>query len=588
MCSECARSFVAVMAPKAKAKAKAKALAKARSVEVKNERRSKRQDACRALNTLSQEVCLGGPPLCLRNPVGSVVEPMVRLLERRALTEAQFCQLRNAVELFQANGGVFTVPLQDPNEVLPASVPKHRVLQSSFELKSKAFMLTYNGLVITADSWTAFRAFVVSLKEKFGARAWAACLEKSLNALGSITDRYHLHAYLLWVDRAGVHCRDLTPFVFQGLRPRVDVCESKAATTSPHSAACHGLWYVSLMKTGTVVSDTNYQAGVWYHPQAQWLQQLYQNKKLTYHRYLEISATDFPVGHASRKRDALEALGDRKAAAVDRIIKQELESLREDGEYAEPQAFDVVDRFVSLFTGPPHWRRPFLVIVGATNLGKSMLAATVLEKVASALRLTPPAFAEVTVEDDGHLDFSDLNEEVHSGVLFDGVGDAMILKKHRESLQGRPKCQKGARSNTMRYAYKFTLTRRAVVVTLDLSAANLHLLSTDHWLSDERNVLQLWLTSPAWQGAADDGHDGMQEPAVPSTAGERMQTWTVNEVVSFLHSADLAGPAATFFTNGVSGSDLAGFTLEALNQDLKLTKFAAGKVLAARDTFLQA
>ena len=114
---------------------------------------------------------------------------------------------------------------------------------------------------------------------------------------------------------------------------------------------------------------------------------------------------------------------------------------------------------------------------------------------------------------------------------------------------------------------------------MDLSAVNLHLLSTDHWLSDERNVLQLWLTSPAWQGAAHMPHE---EPRTPA---DRMRTWTVNEVVSFLHSADLAGPAATFFANGVSGSDLASFTPEALVQGLKLTPFAADKVLAARSRF---
>ena len=50
----------------------------------------------------------------------------------------------------------------------------------------------------------------------------------------------------------------------------------------------------------------------------------------------------------------------------------------------------------------------------------------------------------------------------------------------------------------MMYAYPFTLCRRAVVATFDLSAANLEMLRTDHWLSDARNVLQLHLTAPAF------------------------------------------------------------------------------------------
>ena len=56
-------------------------------------------------------------------------------------------------------------------------------------------------------------------------------------------------------------------------------------------------------------------------------------------------------------------------------------------------------------------------------------------------------FVEVTVEDDDHLDFYELNVAKHGGVLLDGIGDTMVLKKHREALQGRPtKVLKGGRS----------------------------------------------------------------------------------------------------------------------------------------------
>ena len=49
------------------------------------------------------------------------------------------------------------------------------------------------------------------------------------------------------------------------------------------------------------------------------------------------------------------------------------------------------------------------------------------------------------------------------GVLFrgDGVGDAFILKKNREALQGRAKQAKGAQSAKMMYSHKYTLARRA-------------------------------------------------------------------------------------------------------------------------------
>ena len=151
--------------------------------------------------------------------------------------------------------------------------------------------------------------------------------------------------------------------------------------------------------------------------------------------------------------------------------------------------------FVSSFERSQH-RRPILLILGASGLGKSLLAGQVLEKVAACLQLE--GYLEVTVEDDGHIDFSRFDVVRHAGVLLDGIGDVLLLKQHRESLQGRPKLLFGGRSQTMRYAYPFTLCRRAVVATADLGADNLHLLSSDHWLSKAENVLVLRLTAPTF------------------------------------------------------------------------------------------
>ena len=97
------------------------------------------------------------------------------------------------------------------------------------------------------------------------------------------------------------------------------------------------------------------------------------------------------------------------------------------------------------------------------------------------------------MEDSTQLDLGDFDLSTHAGVLLDGVGDTLFLKRNREVLQGRPKVCKGGKSGTMMYAYPYTLCRRAVVATFDLSASNLELLQTDHWLSDSRNVMQLRL-----------------------------------------------------------------------------------------------
>ena len=65
-----------------------------------------------------------------------------------------------------------------------------------------------------------------------------------------------------------------------------------------------------------------------------------------------------------------------------------------------------------------------------------------------------------------------------------------------------------------------------------------------------------------------------------------MREWSVNAVVSSLQGADLAGPAAKLYDNGLAGADLEDVSLSVLTQDLRLSVFAASKVIAARNAFL--
>ena len=55
----------------------------------------------------------------------------------------------------------------------------------------------------------------------------------------------------------------------------------------------------------------------------------------------------------------------------------------------------------------------------------------------------------MTVQGDGNLDLSRFDVETNAGVLLDGVGDALMLHAHRESLQGRVKEDFGGKSSTM-------------------------------------------------------------------------------------------------------------------------------------------
>ena len=131
----------------------------------------------------------------------------------------------------------------------------------------------------------------------------------------------------------------------------------------------------------------------------------------------------------------------------------------------------------------------------------------------------------------------------------------------------------------MMYAYPFTLSRRAVLVTMDLSAKNLHMFKTDHWFSDPKNVILLRLDSPAWS---------TDSPVIPASTGRALATWTVEEVAAWLEGNDMVGPAAYFRSQGVNGQDLVNFeSAPSLSRDLGTTNFVAQKVVALRDQYVE-
>ena len=90
-----------------------------------------------------------------------------------------------------------------------------------------------------------------------GFRWWAACLEVSTQATAaSPVERVHLHTYLHWTDNVGFYRGNLEDFRFETL-PNVQKSQARKHVT-PKAAAEHGMWYVSLMKTGTIFACTNF------------------------------------------------------------------------------------------------------------------------------------------------------------------------------------------------------------------------------------------------------------------------------------------------------------------------------------------
>jgi len=579
------RTPVAVMAPKAKAKREA---AKAQEAKQKgkerarrsNHRQTRRRHAVADLNRLAHE--FGLEPVPVKAPC-DVVENLVRALDKQDLDHDFALQIREAAELYVSNGGRFGVqlgPIPEPaTSGALAQLQRHRVLQSGFTLKSKAFMLTYNNRAFSPGTWTEFLPWVVARANELGALRWAACLEKSEHARAG-RDVYHTHAYLWWTDGKDIFRRNTDDFLFQGVRARVDVCNCGAAKArSLPQAATHGLWYVAIKKEGTLFAEANFHMWRDYDPKPEWLRSLWGARKLSHSAYEEHSRR-LRVGYADRKRDLTELLADERQDALRDHVSTAMSNLQASGVFRPMRPFPQVESFVESFRSTKNLRRPILAIVGGTNLGKSILVANVLKGVGDLLGV--PSFLEVTVEGDSFLDLTDFDVRFHAGVLLDGIGDASVLKANREVLQGRPKLCKAGRSPTMRFSTAYSLHHRAVVATFDLSAANLHLFDSDHWLSNSKNVVCLRLTVPAWTTSSLSPPPSPQ----PDERQEQMRTWSASGVVSWALAQDLEGPSAVLFASSVNGADLLEMTAEVLVKEVRLAPFAASKVLRARDTFL--
>ena len=299
--------------------------AKANACE-KVKRTRARREAARELNTLLEghgltELTLRPKAVDLRT-----LGRALRVLERRCTDRVAF---RAAVDKWVLNGGKLPAGIdvaeldKDDDEETSSVVPGHRVLLTTHELKSQAFMLTYNSRKFTMATSDAFRVFVEGLHAKHGSKAWSACLEESLNASTTTQKRYHTHAYMLWSDGIGYRSESLDEFVFERVRPRVDKCVAATNTRQPRRSALHGLWYVYIKTDGTVWQASNWTPWVDYVPSGAWLVRLWEHHKLSHESYLEYSAL-FRSGHTGRRKDVIQVKADVHAAAVRKHVRAEL------------------------------------------------------------------------------------------------------------------------------------------------------------------------------------------------------------------------------------------------------------------------
>ena len=377
------------------------------------------------------------------------------------------------------------------------------------EWKFTAAQLTYNA---TEGEWASTNNQV--LRGLFDrALTFAKALGSSLKAEHlsvkmerSKENHVHIHVYF---NLAKVFHREgrraLDPFCFEGIHPHV--VPNKASGGAFAGAVRHGHFYVVADKIGSVFAWTDYHPFADYAVEGWWLDNLLKQEKITRDAYLSYAAR-IGVGFQRRLNDISAAQRYLKEQAIVKAVKAEADALK--AHTFPMKDFPEVDEFLACFQGPRH-RRPIMAIVGGTNLGKSMLAADVLRKLGVILGLDN--FVEITVEQNPHLDLAEFDWTRDAGIILDGVGDSLILKKNREALQGRAKICKGGQSATNVYSYSYSLVKRGIVATFDLSAENLVLFHTDHWLSNKQNVITLYLTEKAF----------VEAPTTPRTSAPAPQ-----------------------------------------------------------------
>ena len=195
------RCHLHIMPPKRSARAKREA--RQASLLASNAKLVARRQALRTLNQIVATLGFLHLRVDVKLPETSALDKMFRFLARRELDVALAQRCADAVKLFVQSGGRLPdgITLRDTGAGLHATestfpvVPGHKVCTTGFKLRAKTFMVTYNSSSFTPAIWPAFETWVKAFAGKYGARAWAACLEKSLHtssqvAAGAASDRY--------------------------------------------------------------------------------------------------------------------------------------------------------------------------------------------------------------------------------------------------------------------------------------------------------------------------------------------------------------------------------------------------------------
>ncbi len=366
-----------------------------------------------------------------------------------------------------------------------------------YHIRSHAFMLTFNNAAFVEADWPSFQAWAAGKQRTLKARAWAACMETPREGheppqehVACETDasaqspRVHLHAFFYWTSKDGFRGNSREMLSFRGVPPRVDVCSEHRGPTHFRQAALHGLWYVSVGKLGTLHADTNYKAWRDYLPQSAWLRSLWNWKKLSHERYLELSV-QFRSGHVSRKREAEEVMRDeaerreeKEKIAARGLVYRELAPVEDMTEAEKAHKEQFTRQSV---------RYKALVYDRPSGTGKSIRAAQMYG--------AEHAFI-VDCQNAAVPDLRGLSREKHSCLVLDEVPSVDFALNNKRLLMSHIDGAKLGQSATQMYSYNVWWWRKPIVITSNKWACTYEKASPEDrdWL--DKNVLCQRLDAP--------------------------------------------------------------------------------------------
>lgn len=329
---------------------------------------------------------------------------------------------------------------------------------STFHIKSRAILLTYNGLSL--DSLDAFTELIQN-SPCWGAIArWSLCMEEASSL--------HFHAFLEGEKQLD---HELSNWELLGVTPNCQCNSVKGSGARP--SLDRGHFYVACrFKTSSLDHSTNYHPAQDYVVKSQWLLNLFCTQKvtgpnalnaaadygtLTKHFEDQITRSDDRMRHCARiqkKRERQEAL-----VATYTAYK------------VYPQQIEFLEQFLHL-----KGRYKFFIIWGEeSGLGKSDFAKSLFEN----------PFLH-----DNSISWAGYDDEVHDGIIFDDVHDIYRYVSHNRNLfQARGEVKVNT-SATNCYAMSIDVTQKPIIVTTNYEPTN-------PWV--EQNSIVLEVDKPTFE-----------------------------------------------------------------------------------------